>query len=105
MKERDSEVGVEARQRLLEPIGQHFRVAHERLHLGFAEVAAVGAPKAAAESLGPGDADPRSVDVERGGITFEYRDARLLEDALDLLHTVGLVSMVAEPGEHREPTA
>jgi hypothetical protein len=78
-------------------------VADERLHLRFAEVAAVGAPKAAAESLRAGDTDPNPIDIDDRRLTFEDPHARVLEDPPDLVLTPGVVVMVAEHGDHRNP--
>src|ERR1700730_5556954 len=74
----------------------------ERLHLGFAEVAAVRTSKAATESLGAGDADPDAVDVDGRRLTFENTHARILEDAPHLVFAVGVVVVVAEHGHDRD---
>src|SRR5438128_2669606 len=42
MEERDAKVGVHACEGPLQPVGQHLRVRDERLHLGLAEIAAMG---------------------------------------------------------------
>src|SRR5205807_8446466 len=102
MEQRDPQVGLEPRQRPLEPVGQHLRMAHECLHLRFAEVTAVSTAKPTAESLGARDADPGPVDIDRGGFTFEYAHPCALEGTPDLVLAVGVVVMVAEDGDHRD---
>ena len=85
-----------------QPVGEHFRVADERFHLGLAEVAAMRPSKAAAEALGAGDADPDAVDLQRDAVALEHVDAGGLEDPPDLLLAAGVVIVVAQHGDHRD---
>src|SRR6266566_3692664 len=63
MEEGDAKVGVQAGEGPLQPVGQHLRVRDERLHLGLAEIAAMGTPKTTAEALGAGDDEQNAVDI------------------------------------------
>src|ERR1700724_488274 len=105
MKQRDAEVDLESRQRPLQPFGQQLGVTDERFHLGFTEIAAVSTAKAAAESLGAGDADPNPIDIDRGGLTLEYPHRRALEHTPDLALATAVVVVVAEHRDHRDRQA
>ena len=105
MEQGDPEVGLESPQRPLEPVGQHLGVADERLHLRFAEVTAVRATKAAAKSLGAGDADPNAVDIERDRLPFEHPDVGVLQNPAHLLLAPGVIVVVAKDGDRRDGQA
>jgi hypothetical protein len=62
----------------------------------------MGSAKAAAESLGAGDANAGAIDIDGRGLAFEDPHARVLEDPPDLVLMVGVVVMVAEHGHDRD---
>src|SRR3984893_15025723 len=105
MKQRDAEVDLDPRQRPLQPFGQQLGVTDERFNLGFTEIAAVSTAKAAAESLGAGDADPNPVEVDRGGLTFEHPYCRAVEPTPALARVASVVVVVAEYRDYRDRQA
>src|SRR5581483_61973 len=84
------------------------RVAHERLHLVLAEVAAARAREPAAEALRTDDADARAVDVECATVALELHGerARLLHrpqarEVTGQEQHVRVLDELLEPGAER----
>src|SRR5215213_2409659 len=103
VEQRDSEVTAKSVQRGFKGGRALLRMAHERLHLGFAEFARAGAEESAAESFDTGYPNACALYVDGRSVALEQANVTAREFRGNLVITAGVVIVIAKDGENGRP--